>query len=194
MGGRVAIEYHHLQACNESRSFPSRFSSCFRRVSPFLCRSRPGPAANQVKAEFGMPFRPKASITTGSTQCFQQTSGRDISGRCQPDRLLRFRFRYCGAQIRHGPDEMKSVGTDVRIDAAGNIFASRRGTESSLPPLLFGSHIDSVPQKTFLGSSLFYVGNGMGNLPAIKSDSWPFSPVTADLDPCSQLARRGCSV
>ena len=41
---------------------------------------------------------------------------------------------------------MKSAGADVRIDAAGNIFASRRGTESSLPPLLFGSHIDSVPE------------------------------------------------
>jgi N-carbamoyl-L-amino-acid hydrolase len=42
-------------------------------------------------------------------------------------------------------DLMKSAGADVRIDAAGNIFASRRGTDSSLPPLLFGSHIDSVP-------------------------------------------------
>jgi beta-ureidopropionase / N-carbamoyl-L-amino-acid hydrolase len=40
---------------------------------------------------------------------------------------------------------MKTAGADVRIDAAGNIFASRLGTDSSLPPLLFGSHIDSVP-------------------------------------------------
>jgi N-carbamoyl-L-amino-acid hydrolase len=42
-------------------------------------------------------------------------------------------------------DLMKSAGADVRIDPAGNIFASRRGTDSSLPPVLFGSHIDSVP-------------------------------------------------
>jgi N-carbamoyl-L-amino-acid hydrolase len=42
-------------------------------------------------------------------------------------------------------DLMKSAGAEVRIDAAGNIFASRRGTDLSLPPLLFGSHIDSVP-------------------------------------------------
>src|SRR5262249_22670153 len=42
-------------------------------------------------------------------------------------------------------DLMKSAGAEVRIDAAGNIFASRRGTDPSLPPLLFGSHIDSVP-------------------------------------------------
>lgn len=40
---------------------------------------------------------------------------------------------------------LKDAGAAVRIDAAGNIFASRRGTEPSLPPVLFGSHIDSVP-------------------------------------------------
>jgi N-carbamoyl-L-amino-acid hydrolase len=42
-------------------------------------------------------------------------------------------------------DLMRSAGAEVRIDAAGNIFASRPGSESSLPPVLFGSHIDSVP-------------------------------------------------
>ena len=42
-------------------------------------------------------------------------------------------------------DLMRNAGALVRIDAAGNIFASRRGTEPSLPPVLFGSHIDSVP-------------------------------------------------
>jgi N-carbamoyl-L-amino-acid hydrolase len=40
---------------------------------------------------------------------------------------------------------MRSAGAQVRIDAAGNIFASRPGTDPSLPPLLFGSHVDSVP-------------------------------------------------
>jgi N-carbamoyl-L-amino-acid hydrolase len=42
-------------------------------------------------------------------------------------------------------DLMRSAGAAVRIDAAGNIFASRPGTEPSLPPVLFGSHVDSVP-------------------------------------------------
>src|SRR5262249_12455005 len=32
-----------------------------------------------------------------------------------------------------------------RIDPAGNIFARRAGAEPGLPPILFGSHIDSVP-------------------------------------------------
>jgi N-carbamoyl-L-amino-acid hydrolase len=38
---------------------------------------------------------------------------------------------------------MKQASLQVRIDAAGNIFGSRLGSEN-LPILLFGSHIDSV--------------------------------------------------
>jgi N-carbamoyl-L-amino-acid hydrolase len=40
---------------------------------------------------------------------------------------------------------MKATGLEPRIDPAGNIFGRRAGTEPSLPPILFGSHIDSVP-------------------------------------------------
>src|SRR3989442_8187511 len=38
---------------------------------------------------------------------------------------------------------MRQAGLAVRVDAAGNIFGRRPGTEN-LPVLLFGSHIDSV--------------------------------------------------
>src|SRR5262245_37267720 len=41
---------------------------------------------------------------------------------------------------------MREVGLAPRIDPAGNIFAVRAGRDSSLRPILFGSHIDSVPQ------------------------------------------------
>lgn len=40
---------------------------------------------------------------------------------------------------------MKQAGLSVRVDAAGNIFGRREGRNPSLPPILFGSHIDSVP-------------------------------------------------
>jgi N-carbamoyl-L-amino-acid hydrolase len=40
---------------------------------------------------------------------------------------------------------MKAAGLSPRIDPAGNIFGRRAGREASLPPILFGSHIDSVP-------------------------------------------------
>ncbi len=41
---------------------------------------------------------------------------------------------------------MKQAGLEVHIDVAGNIIGRRTGSNPSLPPLCFGSHIDSVPQ------------------------------------------------
>lgn len=41
-------------------------------------------------------------------------------------------------------EEIKSAGVAPRLDAAGNIYA-RLGGEPNRPPILFGSHIDSVP-------------------------------------------------
>lgn len=40
---------------------------------------------------------------------------------------------------------MRAAGLQPRVDPAGNIFARRKGGDSSLAPILFGSHIDSVP-------------------------------------------------
>jgi N-carbamoyl-L-amino-acid hydrolase len=40
---------------------------------------------------------------------------------------------------------MREAGLEVHIDAAGNIIGRRAGTDAALPPILFGSHIDSVP-------------------------------------------------
>ena len=40
---------------------------------------------------------------------------------------------------------MKAAGASVKIDTAGNIFATRPGADPALVPVLFGSHIDSVP-------------------------------------------------
>jgi len=41
--------------------------------------------------------------------------------------------------------QMRGAGLQPRIDAAGNIFGRRDGSANTLPPILFGSHIDSVP-------------------------------------------------
>jgi N-carbamoyl-L-amino-acid hydrolase len=42
-------------------------------------------------------------------------------------------------------DLMRAAQLEPRVDPAGNIFGRQAGTEASLPPILFGSHIDSVP-------------------------------------------------
>src|SRR5436305_5849233 len=41
---------------------------------------------------------------------------------------------------------MREAKLEVSIDAAGNLIGRRAGRERNLPPLLFGSHIDSVPE------------------------------------------------
>lgn len=41
---------------------------------------------------------------------------------------------------------MQAAGLEVSIDAAGNILGRRAGSIPDLPPLMLGSHIDSVPE------------------------------------------------
>jgi len=40
---------------------------------------------------------------------------------------------------------MRAAGLKIKIDAAGNIFGRREGHDAKLPSIIFGSHIDSVP-------------------------------------------------
>jgi N-carbamoyl-L-amino-acid hydrolase len=41
---------------------------------------------------------------------------------------------------------MRAAKLDTSIDAAGNLIGRRAGSDNSLKPILFGSHIDSVPE------------------------------------------------
>jgi N-carbamoyl-L-amino-acid hydrolase len=41
-------------------------------------------------------------------------------------------------------DEMKAAGLDQRVDSAANLLGRRAGQNAGAPPILFGSHIDSV--------------------------------------------------
>ena len=56
---------------------------------------------------------------------------------------------------------MRDAKLSPEIDAAGNIIATRPGRDASRKPILFGSHIDSVPE----GGS--YDGN-VGSMSAIE--------------------------
>ncbi|MEX2179652.1 MAG: Zn-dependent hydrolase [Gemmatimonadaceae bacterium] len=42
-------------------------------------------------------------------------------------------------------ERMRAAQLDVSVDVAGNIFGRRHGTDARLAPIVFGSHIDSVP-------------------------------------------------
>lgn len=54
--------------------------------------------------------------------------------------------------------EMRETGLDVWVDAAGNIHGRRAGTEPGLPVILFGSHIDSVPEGGIFDGTLGSLG------------------------------------
>ncbi len=41
---------------------------------------------------------------------------------------------------------MRAAKLDISIDAAGNLIGRRAGSDKDLKPILFGSHIDSVPE------------------------------------------------
>lgn len=74
------------------------------------------------------------------------------------------RLAYSDAD-RQGREYVLGLMRDAKlvptIDTAGNIIAARPGTDPSLKPILFGSHIDSVPE----GGN--YDGN-VGSLAAIE--------------------------
>jgi N-carbamoyl-L-amino-acid hydrolase len=59
------------------------------------------------------------------------------------------RVAYSEADLagrRYVMNLMRAAGLEPRIDPAGNIFGRRAGRDASAPPILFGSHIDSVPR------------------------------------------------
>lgn len=62
------------------------------------------------------------------------------------DGVTRLGYSEADAQGRkYVMDLMRGAGLSPTIDPAGNIFARRPGLDAGLKPILFGSHIDSVP-------------------------------------------------
>lgn len=58
------------------------------------------------------------------------------------------RIAYSDADVagrKYALELMRTASLEPRIDTAGNILGWREGSDRSLKPILFGSHIDSVP-------------------------------------------------
>jgi len=57
------------------------------------------------------------------------------------------RFAFSDADVESRPflkNSMEAAGLEVHVDEAGNIFGRRQGSSPDLPPIVFGSHTDSV--------------------------------------------------
>jgi N-carbamoyl-L-amino-acid hydrolase len=59
------------------------------------------------------------------------------------------RLAYSDADLQgraYVTELMRTAGLDPRVDAAGNIIGRRAGRDAARKPILFGSHVDSVPE------------------------------------------------
>lgn len=72
---------------------------------------------------------------------------------------------------------MEEGGLAVRTDAAGNIFARLPGSERGLPPLMVGSHLDSVPAGGNYDGPLGTLGALEGVLSLKEAEIRPRHPV-----------------
>ena len=93
-------------------------------------------------------FTPGIRINAGRLQ--RSLEGLSVFGRPEGGTLVDgvSRIAYSDADVagrKYAMELMRSAGLDPHIDTAGNIMALRQGSDSSLKPILFGSHIDSVP-------------------------------------------------
>jgi N-carbamoyl-L-amino-acid hydrolase len=53
---------------------------------------------------------------------------------------------------------MRELGLEVTVDQIGNVYARRDGRENALPPVMIGSHIDSVPTAGIFDGCLGVLG------------------------------------
>ncbi|MGH9508543.1 MAG: Zn-dependent hydrolase [Terriglobales bacterium] len=89
-------------------------------------------------------------IRTNGPRLRENLEGLSVFGRPEGGRFADgvSRLAYSDSDVSgraYAMDLMRAAGLEPRIDPAGNILARRKGTEDALPPILFGSHIDSVP-------------------------------------------------
>lgn len=107
-----------------------RFTSALALAAP-LARAAAAPRVDGARlrshleklSEFGRP--PGGAFSDGVSRLAY--SDADVAGR------------------RYVMGLMEAAGLQPRIDPAGNIFARRAGADPARAPVLFGSHIDSVP-------------------------------------------------
>jgi beta-ureidopropionase / N-carbamoyl-L-amino-acid hydrolase len=113
-------------------------------------------ASDTVSCFFASPENP---IRVNADRLRQRLEGLSVFGRPPggtfADGVSRVAFSDADVAGRdYAIRLMKEAGLELRIDAAANIFGRRAGTNSSLPPILFGSHIDSVPNGGNLDGDL----------------------------------------
>ena len=100
--------------------------------------------------ELPVPQEKKVMLRVDATRLRRRLEELSVYGRPQGGTFADgvSRVAYSDADVggrKYAMQAMAEAGLKPRIDPAGNIFGARAGTAASLPRILFGSHIDSVP-------------------------------------------------
>jgi N-carbamoyl-L-amino-acid hydrolase len=97
----------------------------------------------------GLAFSPRrtaAEVGVDGVRLNRRLSALTPFGRTPEGGISRVAFSEADRKARElAVSWMREAGLAVRIDAAANVVGRREGRDNSLPPLLFGSHVDSVP-------------------------------------------------
>jgi N-carbamoyl-L-amino-acid hydrolase len=103
-----------------------------------------GAAASLIPRDL-FAFAP--SLTVNGTRLNAHLSDLGQFGRNPQGGVTRLAYSDADKQARgYVMELMRAAKLDPTIDAAGNIIGRRAGSDSSRRPILFGSHIDSVPE------------------------------------------------
>ena len=117
------------------RRFAQHLAATVGALSFGRATSRRGSLSGAVPAGGGRPNQP------ASRRSCRRSAGIRYGG---VSRVAYSEFDRQGREWAMGV--MREAGLTVSIDAAGNIIGRRAGRNPSLKPIVFGSHIDSVPE------------------------------------------------
>ena len=94
-----------------------------------------------------LPPQTASNLKVNGKRIVEHLNGLSQFGRNPQGGVSRVAFSEADRQGReYVVGLMRAAGLDVSIDAAGNIVGRRVGSDSTLKPLVMGSHIDSVPE------------------------------------------------
>jgi len=99
-------------------------------------------------AAIGLPrWRSQAGLRVNGPRIVEHLTALSQFGKNPQGGVSRVAFSEADRQGReYVVGLMRAAGLDVSTDAAGNIVGRRGGSDSTLKPLVMGSHIDSVPE------------------------------------------------
>src|SRR5947207_6820023 len=90
---------------------------------------------------------PQPAPRVNGTRLNQHLSDLSVFGRNPQGGVSRVAYSDADKQARAAVmDWMRAAKLEPSVDFAGNIIGRRAGQDASLKPLVFGSHIDSVPE------------------------------------------------